>query len=243
MHTFRALIFSGLATIAACAGCSVSGSVAQSDSPPGSGAVTSAPAPVVSPLSARLALFERCTTGTFSSRAQADADPEHFKSVRLVITRIWPERSDGLWLYVEQALASDLAHPYRQRICSVSERADGSLVSRTRLLPGDALRFTDASGRPYNLASVDAGMLDQREGCDLILRYDGRSFVGRTETRDCASDIRGAAYATSLMRSAPAGIVSWDRGFDASGRQVWGATKGGYVFRREGAMPKVATAE
>jgi len=180
-----------------------------------------------------LELFERCTVGTFSSQAQAAADPAHFKSVRLVITRIWPDRPGGLWLYVEQALASDLAHPYRQRVCNVTERPDGSIVNRTSLLPGDPLRYSDGSGHPYNLASLSPEMLDGRDGCDVVLRHDGASFIGRTETRDCPSEIRGAAYATSLMRIAPGGIVSWDRGYDAAGKQVWGATKGGYVFRRE----------
>jgi len=27
-------------------------------------------------------------------------------------------------------------------------------------------------------------------------------------------------------------MVSWDRGVDAGGRQVWGAERGGYVFDR-----------
>jgi hypothetical protein len=30
----------------------------------------------------------------------------------------------------------------------------------------------------------------------------------------------------------PDGLVSWDRGFDADGQQVWGAEKGPYVFTR-----------
>jgi hypothetical protein len=27
-------------------------------------------------------------------------------------------------------------------------------------------------------------------------------------------------------------MTSWDRGFDAQDRQVWGATKGAYLFRK-----------
>jgi hypothetical protein len=27
-------------------------------------------------------------------------------------------------------------------------------------------------------------------------------------------------------------MISWDRGFDADGNQVWGAEGGGYVFHR-----------
>jgi hypothetical protein len=28
-------------------------------------------------------------------------------------------------------------------------------------------------------------------------------------------------------------ILSWDRGFDANGNQVWGAEKGGYIFKKD----------
>jgi len=186
-------------------------------------------APAVSP---RLAQLGRTMTGAFSSSAQAAADPEHFKDVRLVMTRIWPERTDGLWLYVEQALATDLANPYRQRVYHVTERADGTLVSGVSTLAGDPLRFTDGSGRPFNFAAVTPAALASRDGCDVILRESGGVYAGKTDDSGCSSDLRGAAYATSEVRIAPGEIVSWDRGFDAAGKQVWGATKGGYVFKR-----------
>jgi hypothetical protein len=41
---------------------------------------------------------------------------------------------------------------------------------------------------------------------------------------------RGAAYATSEVTILPDRLVNWDRGFDAPGGQVSGATEGGYVF-------------
>ena len=34
------------------------------------------------------------------------------------------------------------------------------------------------------------------------------------------------------MRITAESIVSWDRGFDQAGSQVWGAEKSGYVFVR-----------
>ena len=49
----------------------------------------------------------------------------------------------------------------------------------------------------------------------------------------CASDLRGAAYATSEVTITPQFVLSWDRGFDNTGKQVWGATEGPYVFLRE----------
>lgn len=196
------------------------------------------PAPRGTALAPAVARLERSMTGVFSSRAQAASDPEHFKDVRLVMTRVWPERTDGLWIYVEQALATDLAHPYRQRVYHVTQRDDGALVSRVSTLPGDPLRFTDGSGRPYNFAQVTPETLAARDGCDVIMRESAGAVVGKTEGTGCASELRGAAYATSEVRIAPGEIVSWDRGFDASGRQVWGATTGGYVFKRVGEVPR-----
>ena len=47
------------------------------------------------------------------------------------------------------------------------------------------------------------------------------------------SDLQGAAYAVSEAIISPQGLLTWDRGFDAAGKQVWGATKGGYDFVRQ----------
>lgn len=58
------------------------------------------------------------------------------------------------------------------------------------------------------------------------------SFVGRTEGNGCASELRGAAYATSEITLTASEMVSWDRGFNSAGKQVWGAPTGGYRFKR-----------
>ena len=57
--------------------------------------------------------------------------------------------------------------------------------------------------------------------------------MGGTRGEGCASNLRGAAYATSEVVIMPGRIESWDRGFDAEGHQVWGAEKGAYVFVRK----------
>ncbi len=37
-------------------------------------------------------------------------------------------------------------------------------------------------------------------------------------------------YTTSEVVLSSDRMVSWDRGWDAEGKQAWGAEKGGYVF-------------
>lgn len=173
-------------------------------------------------------------TGTFSSAEQSAADPENYFNVRLVMTPIWFNRIDGKWFYVEQAIATSAAKPYRQRVYHVTAEADGTFHSAVFTLPGDPLRFSDGSGKP-NAAfnEVTPETLKARDGCTVVLRAqpDG-SFAGGTVGKDCPSDRQGAKYATSEITISENQIVSWDRGFDEAGKQVWGAEKGGYVFKR-----------
>jgi len=173
-------------------------------------------------------------TGTFSSAEQSAADPTNYFDVRLVMTPIWFNRTDGKWFYVEQAIASSATKPYRQRVYHVTAEPDGTFHSAVFVLPGDPLRFSDGSGKP-NAAfdDVTPGTLKSRDGCTVVLRVrPDRSFTGGTVGNDCPSDRQGAKYATSEIVISENQIVSWDRGSDESGKQVWGAEKGGYVFRR-----------
>lgn len=73
-------------------------------------------------------------------------------------------------------------------------------------------------------------MLDEREGCEVILTKTENGYEGSTQGDNCKSSLRGASYATSKVSMSANKITSWDQGFDESGNQVWGATKGPYEF-------------
>jgi hypothetical protein len=169
-------------------------------------------------------------TGSFSSAAQAAADPE-FRDIRLHTARIWPERTDAAWLYVEQAVADQLDQPYRQRVYRVTRVADNLFESQVLELP-DPLRFVGAWRAERPLEQLTPTDLTAREGCAIFMRRKGDAFMGSTLGRLCTSEHRGASWATSEVTVSADGLLSWDRGFDAGGVQVWGAVKGGYAFRR-----------
>ncbi len=169
----------------------------------------------------------RWMTGTFSSEVQARADSSFFH-IRLTMTPIWKDRKGEYWLYVEQAEAGNLARPYRQRIYQLVTTARG-IESRVYTFD-HALAY---AGKPESVESLTPDQLMLRAGCEVILkRRDAKAFVGATEGKDCASELRGAAYATSEVLITPEYLITWDQGFDASGNQVWGSTKGGYRFDR-----------
>lgn len=169
--------------------------------------------------------------GSFSSAEQAAAD-KNYRNVVLHVVRIWPERTDGPWLYVEQALAEAVDQPYRQRVYQLARRPDGSFESRVFTL-ADPVAATGAWRKATPLADLTPAALTLRDGCTVFLHAmpDG-SFVGRTEGNGCASELRGAAYATSEVTLTASEMVSWDRGFNSAGKQVWGAPTGGYRFKR-----------
>lgn len=169
--------------------------------------------------------------GSFSSARQAKLDSSYF-DIRLHMKRIWRDRKDGAWFYVEQAMATTPDKPYRQRIYRVQRVEEGMLESivytfldPSKVVGGwqDTTVFEGLS--PDNIAL--------RRGCEVYLQATGESYVGSTHGTACRSDIQGASYATSEVTLYFDRLLSWDRGFNSANEQVWGAKKGPYVFFRE----------
>ena len=170
-------------------------------------------------------------TGSFSSEAQSLED-EGFHHIVLHMARIWPDRTDGVWLYVEQAAASSADRPYRQRVYHV-RRVGEDLFASSVFTFTDPLDHAGAWQKESPLADLSVIDLEVREGCSIYLkqRTDGM-FEGSTLGRLCDSTLRGASWASSEVVIGPDGLVSWDRGWDDDGLQVWGAEKAGYRFDR-----------
>ncbi len=169
--------------------------------------------------------------GSFTSAAQAESDERYFE-VNLHHARVWPDRDDGTWLYVEQALAANPDAPYRQRVYRVWLRPDGVIESTVYELP-EPERFIGAWRDPGSLDSLSPLSLDKRDGCAVVFNDIAKDrMIGATSATGCTSTLRGASYATSEVTLTAGGITSWDRGFNDAGEQVWGAEAGPYEFKR-----------
>lgn len=179
--------------------------------------------------------LHRMMSGAYNSQSQSERDTSYF-NVHLHMLPVWPERTDGKWLYVEQAMSTALDKPYRQRFYRVHLQGDTVIVSDVFTI-ADPLRFAGAWKKTTLLNGITADSLEAREGCSLLLKKanDG-SFSGSTVNNNCPSNLRGASYATSKVKITKKLLASWDQGFDTSGKQVWGATKGGYEFIKYGKL-------
>lgn len=181
-------------------------------------------------------------TGSFSSEAQALAD-EDFFHIQLHMKRIWPGREDGVWLYVEQASAESADQPYRQRVYHVRHVGEDLFASSVFTFD-EPLARAGAWRLEAPLADLSPDDLEERDGCTIYLvrRADG-AFEGSTLGRLCTSNLRGATWASSEVVITGDGLVSWDRGWNDTGEQIWGAEKAGYRFDRlPGEQHSAATA-
>jgi CpeT protein len=169
--------------------------------------------------------------GNFSNEAQAHVD-FNYHNVVLHVARLWADRPDGPWLYLEQALADAPGQPYRQQVYQLATGADGTVEVRVYTLP-DPVAVTGAWREPLRFATITPSDLHACPGCSLHLKSqpDG-SWKGATDGHACASEIHNAAYATSELMVGEHGLVIWDRGFNSADLQVWGPLHTGFDFKR-----------
>ncbi|MDR6159962.1 CpeT protein [Chryseobacterium sp. SLBN-27] len=169
--------------------------------------------------------------GKFSSELQSKTDSTYY-NISLVMIPIWSERNDGKWLYVEQAVAANSDKPYRQRVYHLQHPSKDTFTSEIYTIK-DALTFAGLQNDKMKKDKLTFDLIELKDGCTVTLKKQGETYVGGTEADKCPSDLRGAAYATTKIVLKKGMLESWDQGFDASGKQVWGATKRGYIFMKQ----------
>lgn len=173
--------------------------------------------------------------GSYSSEEQHLKDTANYFHIKLNMTQIWKENKNGYWLYIEQAVADYYDKPYRQRVYHVYEKEPGTFVSAVYTF-ADPLRFTHQPELLEKTLTPDS--ITQKEGCEVILKkIDKKTFSGGTEGKQCPSERKGASYASAIVTVTANELHSWDRGYDAAGKQVWGAEISGYIFKKLSAKP------
>ena len=181
--------------------------------------------------------------GRFDSKDQSVTDPTYF-AIQLETCRVEAKPLGPRVVYVEQARMDTLSAPYRQRLYVVEPVDDDNAISRV-LEFADPKPWIGACKRDIE-PIIDTAIATPRPGCGVQMHWTGDHFEGATGERRwdgdqfaidpkgtrCQSTLNGATYATTDVSLTRDGLKSWDRGWDASDKQVWGATIGGYVFVR-----------
>jgi hypothetical protein len=172
--------------------------------------------------------LEQLLSGSFSSELQSKEDTSYF-NISLVMLPIWTNRTDGKWMYVEQAMATKLDKPYRQRVYHLQHPGENTFTSDIYTIK-NALSYAGLQNDKTKLQKLFIDSIELKDGCTVTLLKNNDVYAGGTDGRSCPSDLRGAKYASSKITLKKGELISWDQGFDANDKQVWGATKGGYIF-------------
>ncbi|MBM0740264.1 chromophore lyase CpcT/CpeT [Phormidium sp. CLA17] len=174
--------------------------------------------------------------GKMDTSAQAIANPKA-PNVQMTTCRIGlvaQAEPQSIFLYQEQAMSTSLDKPYRQRFLEISPSSLSQSVRSRSFKPTDPTRWaglcdrtSDSIERTVNLSDLGTPV------CNVFLKQVGTGYMGNTPVDGCPAKVRGAVRITNHIELAPASMNTWDRGFDAQGKQVWGAKTEAYHFRRQ----------
>ena len=177
-----------------------------------------------------LANFERQLSGTFDSSEQSVDDPTYY-DVSLKACAVSIEGIETPALYIEQALSERLDEPYRQRIYILSQVDE--ITVKSEIYELDSAASFIGTCDEDEISTVEFDSITLKDGCEVVLEWNGEGFVGETEVNTCKSDMNGASYATSVVKTTETMITSWDQGWNSNDQQVWGAVEGPYIFLRK----------
>ena len=169
-----------------------------------------------------------------SAQALANVKAPHVRmtTCRVSLTTGGTKRQhNSIFLYQEQALTKDLGSPYRQRFLQISPSAYSQSVRSLSFKPATPTAWINFCAKPESDRTIQPRDLGTAV-CSVFLKPSGDAYVGNTPADGCPANIRGAVRIKNHIVLRTIGMDTWDRGFDAAGRQVWGATAESYQFRR-----------
>jgi len=174
-------------------------------------------------------------SGTWENQEQALEQPAWYVHLRLWHQPL-PFLIDGcMALFAEQAAQVNLDQPYRQRVMILRspESAQAWQVEYRRLR--DPGRFRGAGSNPTQLNRLSPSDLIPLPGCWLNVTQQNYSFMAQPPADAiCTFEYEGKRRQVVLGFEVSAEeFKSFDRGVDPeTGRSLWGAILGPYIFQR-----------
>jgi hypothetical protein len=166
--------------------------------------------------------------GAMDTSTQAAID-RRAPDVRITTCPIRVGDTEALFLYQEQALSLTLNRPYRQRFLQIASTVDNRVESIS-YKPTHPEAWIGLCNQPNVDRTVPLPELGETV-CTLILQRNGEGYVGTTPEEGCTANYRGAVRITNQVQLTQGTMETWDRGFDAQGQQVWGASDESYQYR------------
>ena len=186
------------------------------------------------PFSGACTRCARWMEGSFVNTDQSRdrGEPEY----RLHQVRIWPERTDGIWMYSELDSPASPDRSIQQSVLRLNDDLEGGIVIESYELPGDSGMYRGDWRVPTRFDSVDQFNLEPKGGCSIQLRQDRDGGLSGSGGGDrCASTLPGSTYQSTRITIGPLGLTLWLKGYDSTGKQVFGPGEAGWTMNRVGA--------
>jgi hypothetical protein len=173
-------------------------------------------------------------TRTMDTSAQAAANPGvanvQMTACVVQLQDLGSASDDAIYLYQEQFVQPRIDQPYRQRFLQITPHSPSQSVRSLAYKPAVLEDWVGLCDRSLADRTVSLDALGEPI-CSVFLRPFGTGYLGRTPIGGCPANFRGAVRITNHIVLHENGMNTWDRGFDAEGRQVWGAEDQAYEFR------------
>lgn len=167
-----------------------------------------------------LTRFAALMEGDFSNAEQYKENPDASVRVNLHVRRIWSERSDAVWLYVEQVSPGMDSEPLSQRIYKITQPSPNIIESEMFYLES----MKDHVGawnleKPFQ--NVKMASLQTLESCTIQLeRLSNVHFKGNN--KDCVEPLGAQIKYTSLDISIrPNELITLHTGYDKKGGEIF----------------------
>ena len=169
--------------------------------------------------------------GVFSTEEQSKLDTT-FDNVRVYTKLIRKDKNGIYWVYTEQGEFL-YYKPYRQRVYQLAI-VDGKILQRIYYIKNQE-NFSYFN--PKSIKSITSKDIYLKPGCDLEITTVAYPILkgvygGKTNDTNCIATFRGSSYTTTDFMVYKNKIHSWERGWDKNGKQVWGSSKGHYIYKK-----------
>ena len=156
--------------------------------------------------------------------------------VRLRVARLWPEREDQPWFYLEYSDPKD-DRITRQRLTRFAREGE-KIYATDYAFPGDPKSFVGEWRKPRPFASVDPRTLKAIPGCRTLwlIQHDAIVSAG-TATDDCRGDGPPGTHEHVDWWLSSSFLRHWIQQLDSTGKQV-GGLSGPSEFRRIAQKPR-----
>lgn len=174
-------------------------------------------------------------TGTWESLAQgAPGGPVGDSSkVTMRVARVWEERRGEYWFYEEFERAGEAGRPYLQQLVRAGTVGE-DVIFVEYTLPGEARRYVGAwANTRAAFGGTDPKTLREYPDCrQKATMQNIIVFAGGMIGKACRAGVPEGSYRIRDFSLSSSTLRLWDRGYDASGKIVWGSAAGPLELRR-----------